>query len=106
MTMPAANNNGMTPPTPDDAAAINIVYANYVKFATQLGAIMTLLTNMPLEHMLAACKRYQTTSMFLAPADANPAQLAAQSAAYRNDQRVIESALELQRIIVAVHQGG
>ena len=97
-------------PTPNvltgpDALA-EFAYANYPQIARQLGAINVLLSAIPLEALLLACKRHQRTSVLTLPANAPPEQAHAIATALRGDEKVITAALNLARVVAAVAGGG
>jgi hypothetical protein len=91
-------------PTAQDGVA-EAVFQNYNQLGSQLGAIMTLLLALPLELMLAANKRHQNVSILLLPASVTADQANAARMGLLNDQRVIEGAIELRRILVAAQNG-
>jgi hypothetical protein len=87
------------------AQVAEFVMANYGPISVQLGAISTLLMNIPLAPLLEACKRRQTVSILTLPGQASGADAAALAAQLRNDERIIEAALNLQNTLRAVHSG-
>lgn len=110
MTDPAPHPNGTDPNAQakaDQAAAqiAEFVYQNYPNIAAQLGAISTLLLTLPLEPMLAACRRKQTVSILTLPGQTGPADAANLARQLRNDERIITAALDLQNTLKAVHSG-
>jgi hypothetical protein len=81
-------------------------YHGYQQLGGQLGAITTLLNALPLEAMLAACKRHQVTSRLTAARGTDPQQVAILAARLRNDQKVIEAYLAVQKIVAAIAKNG
>lgn len=88
------------PPNLEDA-----VYANYAQFGAQLGAVLTLLAGMPVEALLAACKRHQRTSILTLPANVTAEQAQFRALSLRNDEKIMTAALNLQRVYVATMTG-
>lgn len=86
-------------------AAEEMCYANYRQIGAQLGAVNTLLGPMPLQALLAACKRHQATMALTAPAGVTGEQIAAAHKGLLSDERVITAALNLQRVVAAVNSG-
>jgi len=101
--MPDLNGHAATATQPDPVA--EAVYANYGHFAQRLAALGLLLADLPLEQMLSAVKRHQRTSVLTLPAGTDPQQAMAQQAALRRDQKMIEAALNLQRVRAALLGG-
>ena len=99
---PTAANGHPTPQQQLEAVA----YTNYAQIGQQLAAINTLLAAIPLDALLTACKRHQTTSLLTLPAGVSAEQAQAVAAALRADEKVITAALNLQRVARAVAQGG
>jgi hypothetical protein len=99
------NGTKPTAPTPE-AALAEFAYANYPQIAQQLGAINILLNLIPLEALLAACKRHQSTSVLTLPANVPAEQAHAIATALRGDEKVITAALNLARVVAAVAGGG
>jgi hypothetical protein len=99
--------NGATPTTSVAAAAgsealAEFAYANYQQLALRLGAVNTLLSSIPLQALLDACRRHQSTSILTRPANVSAEQAAAIAAALRNDEKIITAALELQRVAATI----
>lgn len=90
--------NGHGPADAQAASIADAVYANYGHFAQRLAAIGLLLGDLPLEHMLAAVRRHQRTSVLTLPAGTDPQQAIAQQAALRMDEKLITAAVNLQRV--------
>lgn len=88
------------PPTIEDQ-----VFAAYEQFSTQLGALLTLLAGMPIEPLLAACKRKQRSSILTLPASVTAEQMQMRALGLRNDEKIITAALNLQRAYVAAMSG-
>lgn len=109
---PNATNGGRPAATEAPAAASpeqqleEVVYVNYHRFARQLGALNVLLAEFPLAALLAACKRHQTTTVLTLPAGATPDQARAVALSLRNDERIITAAINLQRVVRAIENGG
>ena len=87
------------------AQVAEFVFANYANLSVQLGAISTLLMPIPLDPMLAACKRKQSISVLTLPGQVSAADAATYARQLRNDERIIEAALNLQNTLRAVHSG-
>ena len=102
---PPVNGHGNAGPTPEQQLEA-MAYAGYRALAQQLGAINVLLSAMPLSALLTACRRHQTTSVLTAPAGVPPEQVQALVASLRGDEKVITAALNLQRVVHAVANGG
>lgn len=81
-------------------ARLDLVAARYPQLAGQVGALSTLLAPMPLGEMLVICKRLQGAGMLTVA----PEQYQQALAGLRTDQKVIEAALNWQRILMAASQ--
>lgn len=104
MTQPS---NGAAPAASVVAAAgsealAEFAYNNYQQLALRLGAVNTLLASIPLQALLEACRRHQSTSILTRPANVTAEQAAAVAAALRNDEKIITAALELQRVAATI----
>lgn len=96
---PTVNGTRPQPPAQDAAAALaEMVFANYNAFARKLDAINLFLAELPLEAMLQACRRHQTTSVLLLPAQVGADEARAAAEHMRHVEKVIQAALALQRL--------
>lgn len=81
-----------------DSAVEKAVAANMAGLIEQFGAVLTLLTALPLVQMLAVNKRTQTTSVLTLPANVTAEQAAMLRHSLRRDQKIFEAAIALARI--------
>lgn len=84
----------------------DVAYARYPELGQQVGAVCTLLHALPLEAMLAACRRRQITSTLTLPAGMTSQEAAVYVARLRVDERVLEVLLDATRALVEIAKGG
>lgn len=105
ITPPSANGHSTAAEDQAQAAAVDAVYQNYSRFAGQIGALATLIGNQPLPLLLAACKRAQSSALLTLPANATAEYAHQLRVGLRNDQKLFEALINVQRVMQQIASG-